>query len=750
VTGNYSHNRSQGENSTAAAVNAGGNLNITTAGDLTVLGGSLRGKTVDVAVGGDLTLESVQDWQRSRSLTVSGGVTIGPNGIPLPSSAGYGQTSGRSQTTDAIAEIVGDKRVTVTVGGAANLVGATILSQTTDGSQNTGLTFTAASLTTRDLRDYTRQTGFNLGVTGLNNVINGMTSPPPPATGPPGEASGSGTPTPGAPTPSTPKPLTPGASSTLGGITAGYTNNASEGTTFTVIGQGTITIGGEPNPAVLGTIKRDLEGRQVMTVTDKTSFTLDLPIINAQQLAVNAANAVDFVRAITATVPPDVKAQGPASEDYYRRLIANGLSTEQAKQKLSDPYIQSQIISLENFDKARDHFGSDAAIPDTVRRLALLGLPLDFTKGEPEVTGCTGSGTTGPVLCGLIIPGQSRPAEIAETAKIKFENAVAFLGTLPGGTPTDELRRELKDSLRAYWACNDAGMGGVKQLIDQLPTQALRSQMYDQLRTEGRELIVSLASKGDHASGIQIQAEIGRADSLLASGGLVDDSRRALGFLGTVVFKGPVKTADGQGVYVTEDGAPIYYNAVAGRYFAYDPRNPDTYIGELLNLSTLAIGGSIRVVNAGAVTIGSGPVFTRSGRLGEVLGSIEGLTVAERKAVDELRSFGRKVEIVPTGNARTPDFIIDGVATEWKTVSNIVRTDTDGLSSAIFRSITDARNQSGHIIIDARGQPGMTLEIADRSIGRAYGLQKPELAPIQSITILTSQGIRYVTPSPRK
>jgi Hemagglutinin repeat len=243
ITGNYSHSRSTGEDMSAAVVNAGGTLTIATPGDLSVKGGSLRGTEVDVTVGGNLTLESVQDWSRSRSTSVGGGITIGPNGIPLPSSFNYGQTSGSSRTTDAIAEIVGDKRVTVSVGGDAKLVGATILSQQTDSTQGQGLTLTIGGmLETRDLQDHQRTSGYSFGVTGLNNLIGGMTAPTPPATGPPA----SGTPTNGTPPPNTPTQPTPGNSSTIGGITAGYNNFASQGTTFTVIGQGAITIGRLP------------------------------------------------------------------------------------------------------------------------------------------------------------------------------------------------------------------------------------------------------------------------------------------------------------------------------------------------------------------------------------------------------------------------------------------------------------------------------------------------------------------------
>ena len=332
ISGNYSQSRTQGENFTSASVTAGGNLSIATQGDLTVRGGSLRGATVDVAVGGALTLESVQDTSRSRSVSVSGGITIGPGGV-LPSSLGYGQGSGRSATTDAIAEIIGTTRTTVTVGGAASLVGATILSQSGD------LTFTAQSLTVRDLADSRRQTGFNIGVTGLDALIG---------------------------TPATP---TPGGNPVIGGITAGYNNFAASGTTFTVIGAGTITIGGELNPAVLATVKRDLDGRQVFTVTDKTNFTIDIPLVNLQQLTANATSALNLVKALTTPVPEAVRSTSPEAADYFQRLIAGGSTPEAA-----EAFVTSQqfIDTTTNIRAVREAAANPNADPRIVARMDYL------------------------------------------------------------------------------------------------------------------------------------------------------------------------------------------------------------------------------------------------------------------------------------------------------------------------------------------------------------------------------------------
>jgi len=54
---------------------------------------------------------------------------------------------------------------------------------------------------------------------------------------------------------------------------------------------------------------------------------------------------------------------------------------------------------------------------------------------------------------------------------------------------------------------------------------------------------------------------------------------------------------------------------------------------------------------------------TRS-TVGKLTGSLDGLTSAERKVVNDLLSQGKNVEIIPRSNVQgvsTPDFIINGV-----------------------------------------------------------------------------------------
>jgi filamentous hemagglutinin len=109
-------------------------------------------------------------------------------------------------------------------------------------------------------------------------------------------------------------------------------------------------------------------------------------------------------------------------------------------------------------------------------------------------------------------------------------------------------------------------------------------------------------------------------------------------------------------------------------------------------------------------------------------------------------AWGKNVELIPreVNAGRTADFLLDGVKIELKTMTNVTNQTSDGLSSALSSTIMNARGQSGNIVVDARGQAGMTREIAQRGIGRAFGADNE--SKIQGVTVLTPQGMVYLTP----
>lgn len=121
---------------------------------------------------------------------------------------------------------------------------------------------------------------------------------------------------------------------------------------------------------------------------------------------------------------------------------------------------------------------------------------------------------------------------------------------------------------------------------------------------------------------------------------------------------------------------------------------------------------------------------------GTLTGAVDELKPDERTFLDELLEAGKDVDVIPTAKDRTPDFKIDGVLHELKTLSNVQKQTPDGLSAAIANRVMNGRGQAAHIIVDARKQAGMTREIAERGAKRAFGADNKTGGKIQSIRII--------------
>ena len=135
-----------------------------------------------------------------------------------------------------------------------------------------------------------------------------------------------------------------------------------------------------------------------------------------------------------------------------------------------------------------------------------------------------------------------------------------------------------------------------------------------------------------------------------------------------------------------------------------------------------------------------------AGGPGKLLGNTSVLKPAELAVAQEFAAAGHTVEIVETGPGRTPDFKIDGVQTELKTVSGVADVSDNGLSKAMASRIMDGRGQASSVLVDARTQPGMTKAIAERGMRRAFGADNATAAKagiqpkLQKLTILTPEG----------
>lgn len=120
---------------------------------------------------------------------------------------------------------------------------------------------------------------------------------------------------------------------------------------------------------------------------------------------------------------------------------------------------------------------------------------------------------------------------------------------------------------------------------------------------------------------------------------------------------------------------------------------------------------------------------------GTLTGSLDKLTQVERTMVNDLLSQGKNVEIVPrsdTSGVKTPDFKVDGVLTELKTLNGT------SLNTPVTRIQNGFSQGAETVIIDGRGS-GLTAEQANTVIERIQGIYKNNIPG--KVEIWTSEGI---------
>ncbi|GLS24774.1 hemagglutinin repeat-containing protein [Marinibactrum halimedae] len=153
---------------TNGQITAGNNLSITSGGDTTVAGANLHGGEVNMDVGGDLTVASVQDTGEVEGSRwdVSLGVTAGA-GVSVNGSVGYGETEGSKAWVNEQTGITGE-RVNINVGGHTQIDGAVIaaVDEGEDGQlqDNGNLTLSTGTLGFSDIQDHDKEESYYLGV----------------------------------------------------------------------------------------------------------------------------------------------------------------------------------------------------------------------------------------------------------------------------------------------------------------------------------------------------------------------------------------------------------------------------------------------------------------------------------------------------------------------------------------------------------------------------------------------------------
>ena len=112
-----------------------------------------------------------------------------------------------------------------------------------------------------------------------------------------------------------------------------------------------------------------------------------------------------------------------------------------------------------------------------------------------------------------------------------------------------------------------------------------------------------------------------------------------------------------------------------------------------------------------------------------LLAAAVGLTPTEKKVFEELIAAGHEVQIIPRASGKTADFLVDGVATELKTL-------TSAGANTLKNAVQDAAKQGQNILVDARNV-NIDAATASQQIQRAQG----NVGDLQGrVTVLTKEG----------
>lgn len=158
---------------------AGGRATVTSKQDTTLSGATIDANELTLNVGGDLTMESLQDTQvidgSSKGGSISGSLITG---TPTGASANGGKISGERAWVNEGTGINGRERIRVNVGGTTTLTGASITNIDEHGIDQGNLEVTTQHLVVKDIKDidtYDASTagiavGSNDGAPSLNSV----------------------------------------------------------------------------------------------------------------------------------------------------------------------------------------------------------------------------------------------------------------------------------------------------------------------------------------------------------------------------------------------------------------------------------------------------------------------------------------------------------------------------------------------------------------------------------------------------
>lgn len=166
ASSNESKSESEAVNHRLSSLMAGGGVMIESGADTDMIGAYVDGDTLDIDVGGDLTVTSVQNTYTSTS--TSSGSSISLSGVDVPPSSvganGSEETSDRAWV-DERTTLIGRDSVNINVADETNLTAASIAQVGYDGVEGDNLSLTTGSLTVNNLEDRDINESSNAGLT---------------------------------------------------------------------------------------------------------------------------------------------------------------------------------------------------------------------------------------------------------------------------------------------------------------------------------------------------------------------------------------------------------------------------------------------------------------------------------------------------------------------------------------------------------------------------------------------------------
>ena len=145
---------------------------------------------------------------------------------------------------------------------------------------------------------------------------------------------------------------------------------------------------------------------------------------------------------------------------------------------------------------------------------------------------------------------------------------------------------------------------------------------------------------------------------------------------------------------------------------------------EVAPQSLKSLGGIPEAKTSATVVKTAAQNVAKVGQLGVEEGRT--LSVSEKRFADKMVAEGKNVKAPKEVNqykAKNPDFHIDNETVEFKYVSDLKGTNADKLSGGLSRRILDGGSQASKVSLDVTDQAGMTKDIAERGIMRAFGNQ---------------------------